>query len=328
MSTMSDVARLANVSETTVSRVINNKIYVKEETRKKINEAIEKLNYVPNQMASSLARTSFTGPSIFVGIIVPDILSSFYSTLVTQISNSLRKKGFQSILAFCNLNDWQTYTTIISEMKKINIAGIISADYNFQEYPSDEIPVILFNSGKQDDKIYSINFDEYTGGVKSVQAIEVKKPKKVIVQRGLQSKYVNQTRFNGIISKLSEDDIHFQIQDVTGTGVEDAVNSADKLFKNYTNFDAVISINDLNALKIIELAREINISVPGELQVVGYGNSISSDMLDVKISTISTDPLRMGKLIAGKIMKVIIGTERQEMKEKINVDFIKGDTTE
>jgi len=87
--TINDVAREAGVSITTVSRVLNNNYPVKEETRIKIEKAIEVLNYKPNTMARSL----ITKKSSLIGIIVPGITNLFFPTIVESIEETMKSKG-------------------------------------------------------------------------------------------------------------------------------------------------------------------------------------------------------------------------------------------
>ena len=90
-----DVAREAGVSITTVSRVMNNNYPVKEETRIRIEKAIEKLNYKPNTMARSL----ITKKSSMIGVIVPGITNLFFPTIVEAIEEHMKNKGYSIALS-------------------------------------------------------------------------------------------------------------------------------------------------------------------------------------------------------------------------------------
>src|SRR5690625_6986837 len=91
---LDDVAKAANVSPTTVSRVINNRGYISEKTRKKVKDAMEKLNYYPNDIARSL----YSKRTYFIGLILPTIDNPFYSELALYIENICAEMGYKIIL--------------------------------------------------------------------------------------------------------------------------------------------------------------------------------------------------------------------------------------
>ena len=99
MITIKDVAKEAKVSVATVSRVINKKKYVNSQTKEKVKSAIEKLNYIPNEVARSLyRRTSKT-----IAVIVPSINNPFFPELVQSIEDEAHKNGYRTLL--CNTNN-------------------------------------------------------------------------------------------------------------------------------------------------------------------------------------------------------------------------------
>lgn len=87
-----DVAKVAGVSPTTVSRVLNNRGYISEETRKKVYDAMEEINYYPNEIARALLNNR----TYFVGVIVPTVTSPFHGEIVEQIEYYLSQKKLQN----------------------------------------------------------------------------------------------------------------------------------------------------------------------------------------------------------------------------------------
>src|SRR5260370_37686113 len=100
MPSIQDVARLARVSPMTVSRVLNNSAPVKEETRHRVEEAIESLNYLPNRLARSMVSQS--GASI-LALIMPDIVNPFYTSVARGVEDTARKNNYTLII--CNHDD-------------------------------------------------------------------------------------------------------------------------------------------------------------------------------------------------------------------------------
>ena len=96
MATLKDVARETGLTVTTVSRVLNNRGYISEETREKVYEAMKKLNYRPNEVARSLSKKSTNT----IGVIVPHIRHPYFSELISNLENEASKRGYKMIL--CN----------------------------------------------------------------------------------------------------------------------------------------------------------------------------------------------------------------------------------
>lgn len=99
MATIKDIAARAGVTATTVSRVINNRGYISEETRKKVTQAMQEMNYQPNELARSLAKAH----SNTIGVIVPHISHPFFSKMISALESAAAKRGYKILL--CNSKD-------------------------------------------------------------------------------------------------------------------------------------------------------------------------------------------------------------------------------
>ena len=94
MATIKDIAARAGVTATTVSRVINNRGYISEETRKKVTQAMQEMNYQPNELARSLAKAH----SNTIGVIVPHISHPFFSKMISALESAAAKRGYKILL--------------------------------------------------------------------------------------------------------------------------------------------------------------------------------------------------------------------------------------
>lgn len=114
-----DVAKVAGVSPTTVSRVLNNRGYISEETRKKVYDAMEEINYYPNEIARALLNNR----TYFVGVIVPTVTSPFHGEVVEQIEYYLSQKNYKMLL--CNSkNQMDTEKAYIDMLRQIGRAHV------------------------------------------------------------------------------------------------------------------------------------------------------------------------------------------------------------
>ena len=142
MATIVDVARLAGVTPTTVSRVINNRGYISEKTKKRVHEAMDELGYQPNEIARSLTKQK----SNTIGVIVPHISHPYFAKLISNLENEAAKKEKQ-YLDMCKSN---------------RVAGIIICSGNFEsnKINTGGIPVVLLEKNFEEGKL-GIQCDNY-----------------------------------------------------------------------------------------------------------------------------------------------------------------------
>lgn len=264
MVTMEDVAKKAGVSKATVSRVINNNKNVSKKTRLKILEAINDLDYIPNEVARSLYRKS----SNIVALIVPDISNPFFSAMAKGVEDFTRKNNYMVML--CNTEgDKERLDSYITFFTQHNISGILIVNEGLATIPKS-IPYVSLDRSNNDDSNYVIT-DDFFGGQLAAKSIIETNPKNVLVMRGPKGVFFSDTRFKGISSEFSKyPNIKMQIFQAESYQVEQASTVAKKIFNEHKNFDSIISLNDIYALEIIKEARSLGISVPEDVQIIGY----------------------------------------------------------
>ena len=139
---LTDVAKIAGVSPTTVSRVINKKGYLSEKTITKVNEAMRELGYKPNNLARSLQGKS----AKLIGLIFPNISHIFYAELIDKLEHELFKRGYKTII--CNSEHNSSKEKEYLEMLEANqVDGIISGSHNLgiSDYDRVTAPIISFD---------------------------------------------------------------------------------------------------------------------------------------------------------------------------------------
>ena len=160
MATIVDVAKLAGVTPTTVSRVINNRGYISEKTKSKVHEAMDQLSYQPNEIARSLTKQR----SNTIGVIVPHISHPYFSKLISNLENEAAKKDYKIIL--CNSKDTATKEKKYLDMCKSNrVDGIIlcSGNVEYNMINTGNIPIVLLEKNFEKGKL-GIQCDNYQGG--------------------------------------------------------------------------------------------------------------------------------------------------------------------
>ena len=192
--TIRDVAKKANVSVATVSRVINKKGYVHEETRIAVENAIQELGFEPNQLARSLTNHR----SMMLGVIVPHVGTTFYGQLIEGIEQAALSYGYKTML--CNTQDnSERELDYLKIFEQYSVEGVIVASnfINKEKLTSLNIPVISVDH-LVSDEIPSVTSNNERGGELAAKALIEGGAKNFLLLRGPSFLITSQERTNRI----------------------------------------------------------------------------------------------------------------------------------
>lgn len=322
--TINDVAREAGVSITTVSRVLNNNYPVKEETRIKIEEAIEKLNYKPNTMARSL----ITKRSAAIGIIVPGITNLFFSTIVEAIEEMMKSKGYSVNLSNTE-GEASKEIKLVEELTARQADGIIVIDpaienlhRGFYDKLSKNLPVIIVNGSPDSNKCSFVCYDEEVGTVEAFRYLLKLGHKNIAFVRGHKSfSYDIKEKIYKSILK----DEHLQYERILNVGkgnsievVERAQSFTEELLKSDDRPTAIFACNDLMAVGVMNACSKLGIEVPKNMSVVGFDNTILANITQPKLTSVDLSMKEIGHRAALELLDIIENNTR--VRKKIIID--------
>jgi len=291
MMTLKNLAKELKVSISTVSKALRDSPEISTETIEKVKDLAKKYNYRPNKIALSLK----SNRTLTIGVIIPDILNRFYSKVLNGIHDSADRHGYDVITI-------NTKESILKEIDSLQILssgtvdGVIIAmseetlnknNYShLKEFTMKETPIVMFDRVTDKincDKVIIDDFDAIYNEVKSLKDLGRKKIGFITTINDLN---VGKYRANGyrkasfdffgkfnknLILRISKNhDKHIEIEKFIKKNKPDALISADIIC-------GVISIN---------IARNLNIDVPKELSVVGFGDKTISEYSTPKLTTI------------------------------------------
>ena len=271
---LTDVAELAGVSPTTVSRVINKKGYLSQKTIDKVHAAMQELNYKPNNLARGLQGKS----AKLVGLIFPNISNVFYAELIERLEDELFKQGYKTII--CNSEHDPNKERDYLEMLAANQCdGIISSSHNLgiEDYEKVEAPIIAFDRNLAP-KIPIISSDNFEGG---------KLAAKALVKAGCQ-----------------------RIVMITGNDNSDSPTGLRQLGFNYElNKHGIVCPvpNDLTAILVMKVARQLELSIPNDLKIIGYDGTAFIRHFYPELATIQQPLDEIAKLCVEILLKKIKG---------------------
>ncbi len=329
MPSIKDVAQHAGVSITTVSRVMNNFPNISEATRQKVFNSIKVLDYHPDYIARSLSKKQ----SLIIGVIIPDCSHMFFSELIKHIEMTAQANGYK-ILVCNSLDDKEKELSYINMLKEKRVDGIIMGSHlmNTEAYKSIDKPIIAFDRFI-DDKIPYVASDNFTGGVIATQHLINKGCQRLLhISGALKLSSLANKRADGFKLTCMENNIPYQIVEYQHTKLT---------FDYYYNFieqeispllptvDGVFCSSDILAYALYVYALNHNISVPGDLKIIGYDYSQFTRMLqNPKITTIAQPVHVLGELLCTNLIRLIEEDESSRVySQAIAVELIQGTTT-
>lgn len=309
--TIKDVAKEANVSITTVSRVINNKDEgVSKETKEKILKIMKKLDYRPNGIARGLV----TKKTNTLGLILPDITNPFFPDLVRGVEDTANMYGYNIIL--CNTDDdIAKEKTYIKILKEKCIDGIIytstikSENHNVKTLLKYEIPFVMLDRLIDIKGIPYIYADGESGMYEIIRYLIKNNHKKIAYISGPITNYTAVQRYEGYKRAMDEAGLKPD-EDLILEG-NYKMNSGFKCMSEILNkkkqFTAVACANDLMAIGALECVRAHNLKVPEDISITGYDDIYVSNVITPKLTTMAQPTYEMGCLAARILIKSIEG---------------------
>lgn len=320
LTTVKDIAKLANVSVATVSRVLNHTGRVGAETRARVEQIMDEVNFVPNQVARSL----YQKKSNLIGVIIPDLENPFYGQIATSIEDELANNGYQVMLSVNTHDDINKYNQSITNFIQNNVSGIISS--NFVLRTNLEIPLVLFDAEGTNNSPLRLSSNSRQGGKLAAKALIDGGAKNIVIQHGPLDLANSHARLDGALEVLEHSQCQYHLFEVTDFNYQTAIDQAPKLFDQYHDFDGIIAGNDIHAAALMAAARQRKLSIPKDFQIVGYDNSFISEITNPPLTSVSQSPSTIGKQAALLLLAALSG--KTTAKEIINpVKLIKRSTT-
>ena len=295
MATIVDVARLAGVTPTTVSRVINNRGYISEKTKKRVHEAMDELGYQPNEIARSLTKQK----SNTIGVIVPHISHPYFAKLISNLENEAAKKDYKIIL--CNSKEKAEKEKQYLDMCKSNrVAGIIICSGNVEsnKINTGGIPVVLLEKNFEEGKL-GIQCDNYQGGKLATEHLIECGCKKILHLSGvIDEEMPADNREKAFIDVCSKNEIEYFIKkyDIDTYNQMNYYDYIKAALNEIEGVDGIFASSDLIAAQVIQVCNEIKIRIPEDIKLVGFDDVDISQLTTPRITTVHQQIKEMARL--------------------------------
>ncbi|WML40866.1 catabolite control protein A [Neobacillus sp. OS1-2] len=312
--TIYDVAREANVSMATVSRVVNGNPNVKPVTRKKVLEVIERLGYRPNAVARGLASKKTTT----VGVIIPDISNIFFAELARGIEDIATMYKYNIILSNSDQNKEKELHLLNTMLGKqvdgiVFMGGNISADH-VAEFEKSPVPIVLAGSIEESNQIPSVNIDYEAAVYDSTKEFIEKGHKQIAFVIGPLHEPKNaQKKLKGYQRALVEAGLPFN-EELLFEGdytYDSGIEAIEKLLEAAERPTAILVGSDEMALGVVHGAEDKGFNVPEDFEIITSDNTRLALMVRPQLTTIVQPLYDMGA-VAMRLLTKLMNKEKTE----------------
>ncbi len=316
--TIYDIAREAEVSISTVSRILTGSAPVNPETKQKVESVLQKYNFRPNRVARNLSYQR----SMMIGVILPDITNPFFSTLFAEMQRSAIAQDY-SLLLFNAMNQLELESEGLAFLSRHQIDGLIFLGGRVNEITplpeyqhemakvAAQIPTVIVNGEMSDIDAVTVSTDEQSGIAQVVDYLSSLGHRHIALLGGSSHITVTRNRQQAFRTEMARlglpVDEAWLITD--GFSIESGEKTLEALLTCSEQPTAVIAINDLVALGILKAARRHHIDVPKLLSLVGFDDVYLASVSSPELTSVSHNYQALGRTVIETIVKRIQGEQ-------------------
>ena len=305
--TMKDIAEIVGVSESTVSRAINNKPGVGQKTRQKILKVAKERNFQPNRVAQNLAKQKTN----VIGLLLPDISSLFYSDAARGVQDYAAKQGYQVIV--CNTDkEMEEELNYINWLKSTQVAGMIFlggglVNSEIIKLGLTDYPLVLANRLVEEVPLPSVLIDDTSGSFKATNHLLEKGYSRIGLLLGPKNSWLSQNRLQGYKEALQKKNIEYDPDLVLNKSW--SRKGGYQGFLDLMDLDesprAIFAANDLMAVGVVEAIKLGGYFIPQDIAVVGFDDTIVTSVIDPPLTTVKRPMYELGVNAAKKLFALI-----------------------
>ncbi|WP_438432792.1 LacI family DNA-binding transcriptional regulator [Gorillibacterium sp. sgz500922] len=308
--TIKDVARAAKVSIATVSRVLNNLSGYSEETRRRVYDAIEQLDYQPNAIARGLINKR----TRTLGVLVPSVSSAFSAAILRGIEDTAHAQGYSVVVCNTHSEDRRTleYLQVLAEKQADGL--ILASDPLKDEIHAMtrrmRIPLVLVSSLSPTPEVPHVRVDDYRAAYDAVSYLIEKGHRRILMLSGsVEDRIAGLPRIEGYRDALQEHGLPFRSEDVvrgdflfrSGYDAMEAVLAE----RRPPEFTAVFAASDEMALAVMAAAGKQGLRIPDDLSVMGYDDTQLATMVYPPLTTVRQPLYEFGCRACDKLLRMI-----------------------
>jgi LacI family transcriptional regulator len=314
--TLKQIAKELNVSVSTVSKALNDSPEISEQTKIKIKEYAKLKNYKPNVIGLNLKNRK----TKTIGVIIPNILNSFFAKVFSGIEKVADKKGYNVIMCISNESlEKEAHTlemlsngTIDGFILSISEEAQKSHEYNhFKDIINDGTPIVMFDRTTDEVDCDKVIVDDFDSALDTTQHLINLGCKNIALLSSVDNLSVGKLRAEGYLKALEVNNIPVNHKIILRTDSEEGLNDAiESIFEN-NKIDGIFALDENDSVAALKMGLKKGYNIPENLSIIGFADGIlASRRLSPSLTTVSQHGIEIGEVAA----KLLI--ERLESKEE------------
>lgn len=318
--TIKDIAKALNISPSTVSRALKNHPDISQDTKDAVNKYAKDFNYKPNTLALSLRMSK----NNTIGVIVPEIVHYFFSSILSGIEQVANAEGYNVIICQSD-EDYDKEVRNTQALIATRVSGVLASlakhttDYShFQDIIDSDIPLVFFDRiciGINTDRVV---VDDYAGAFAAVEYLIQTGCKRIAFYSSPFHLEISKNRKNGYMDALRKyglqvDDSLIKVCDTR----EEAIIITPEILDRPNRPDGFFAINDHCAAGILYAAKLAKLKIPQDVSIMGFSDGELAKACDPMLSTVEQHGYEMGKHAAKLLIDKINGETQGQYTNKI-----------
>lgn len=305
--TLKQIANELLVSVSTVSKALNDSPEISEQTKNRIKEYAKLKNYKPNVIGLNLKNRK----TKTIGVIIPDILNSFFAKVFSGIEKIADKKGYNVIMCISN-ESLEKETHTLEMLSNGTIDGFILSiseeaqklqEYNhFKDIINEGVPIVMFDRITDEVSCDKVVVDDFDSALNSIQYLIDTGCKNIALLSSIDNLSVGKLRAEGYLQALRNNNIEVNSNLILRTDSEDDLNERiEGVFDNNV-IDGIFALDENDSVAALRIGLKKGYKIPEELSIIGFADGIlASRRLSPSLTTVSQYGVEIGE-VAAKLM--------------------------
>ena len=315
--TIKEIARRLKLSPSTISRALHNHPTIGMQTRQKVKQLAEDLNYERNQTAIFFQQ----GKTYTIGVILPELSEAFFSSAITAIEDAAYKRNYTVLLAQSH-DDEQRERQLVENMKNHRVDGLLvsvakttSTFDHFEKLNQYNIPVVFFDRIPPIRNIHYVASDMVVGTIEAVSYLLRKGHRAIGMINGPSTLYASSERRDGYVKAMQKNRLKFDPSlivscDLTEQGTTEAL---DKLLKHKRKVTAIVTFNDHVWLYASKHARDLRLRINEDIEFVSYANLPTINYMDhAPLASVEQFPYQQGQKATEILLDLLCHKEKAD----------------
>ena len=303
------LAEELGLSISSVSKALRDSYEISEDTKKRVREMADKLNYQPNPFASSLRRKK----SITIAVVIPEIANNFFALAMDGIQMVAQQKGYH-VLTYLTHEDYKNEESTIRHLQGGRVDGVLislcrdTADVShLASLHETGIPLVFFDRVPETMECPTVTTDDYESGFKATEHLIQAGCKKIACLSLSNYLSITHKRMNGYEDALEKHNIKADPKLVVQCTNDNAANldMIKKLLTRKDRPDGIFATVEKLAISTYYVCNDIGLKIPQQLKVISFSNLRTASLLNPSLSTITQPAFEMGKESASLLFRMI-----------------------